>query len=62
MALAAERRAFEFFDSIRLRALDPALVAFAREMAAEEGVHIAWVQSALRRTPDPVVDWEHVFR
>jgi len=61
VALAAERRAFAFFDSIRLRALDPALVALAREMAAEEGVHIAWVKSALRRTPDPVVDWARVF-
>ena len=61
VALAAERRAFAFFDSIRVRAVDPALAALAREMAAEEGVHIAWVQSALRRTPDPVVDRARVL-
>jgi hypothetical protein len=30
-------------------------------MAAEEGVHIAWVKSAIRRTPQSVVDWESVF-
>ena len=29
--------------------------------AAEEGVHIAWVKSAIRRTPDPVIDWNSVF-
>ena len=37
------------------------LSELAAEMAAEEGVHIAWVKSALRRTPDPVIDWNSIF-
>ena len=61
VALQAERRALAFFESARARATDPALAAFAAEMAAEEGVHVAWVQSAIRRTPDPVIDWGAIF-
>jgi rubrerythrin len=61
VALEAERRALAFFESVRIRAVDPALAALAGEMAAEEGVHVAWVQSALRRTPDPVIDWGAIF-
>ena len=62
IALEAERRALAFFESARARTTDPALAALAGEMAAEEGVHVAWVQSAIRRTPDPVIDWEAIFR
>jgi rubrerythrin len=61
IALEAERRALAFFESARARATDPALAALAGEMAAEEGVHFAWVQSAIRRTPDPVIDWGAIF-
>ncbi len=61
VALDAEKRAAAFFESVRIQAADPALRALAKEMAAEEGVHIAWVQSAIRRTPDPVIDWAAVF-
>ena len=61
VALDAEKWAFEFFDGAREQAADPKLAALATEMAAEEGVHIAWVQSAIRRTPDPVIDWAGIF-
>ena len=61
IALEAEKRALAFFESVRARTADPALAALAGEMAAEEGVHVAWVQSALRRTPDPVIDWGAIF-
>jgi rubrerythrin len=61
VALEAEMRALAFFESVRARAANPALAALAGEMAAEEGVHVAWVQSALRRTPDPVIDWGAIF-
>ena len=61
VALEAERRALAFFEAVRARAADPALAALAGQMAAEEGVHVAWVQSALRRTPDPVIDWGAIF-
>ena len=61
IALGAEERAAEFFESARRQIADPAVAALAAEMAAEEGVHIAWVKSALRRTPSPNVDWDAVF-
>jgi len=61
IALGAEMRAAEFFEAARGKIADPAVAALAAEMAAEEGVHIAWVKSALRRTPNPVVDWNAVF-
>jgi rubrerythrin len=62
IALAAEERALAFFESVRTQANDPALAAMAAGMAADEGEHVAWVKDALARTPDPVVDWEAVFR
>jgi len=61
IALAAEQRALAFFESARVQATNPALTAMASELAAEEGVHVEWVKSALRRTPDPVIDRETVF-
>lgn len=61
IALDAEVRAAAFFESARKQASDRALGELAAEMAAEEGVHIAWVKSAMRRTPDPVLDWSSIF-
>ena len=61
IALGAEVRAAAFFESARKQASDHALAELAAEMAAEEGVHIAWVKSAIRRTPDPVLDWNSIF-
>ena len=61
IALDAEVRAAAFFEAARRQAADPTLAELAAEMAAEEGVHIAWVKSAIRRTPDPVIYWNSVF-
>ena len=61
IALQAEVRAAAFFESARAQTADPELAELAAEMAAEEGVHIAWVKSAIRRTPDPVIDWNSIF-
>jgi len=61
VALDAEVRAAAFFEAARREIRDPALAEMAAEMAAEEGVHIAWVKSAIRRTPDGTVDWGAVF-
>lgn len=61
IALEAEERAAGFYESARKQAADPALAEMAAEMAAEEGVHIAWVKSAIRRTPNPVIDWSSIF-
>ena len=61
IALQAEERAAQFFEAARRQASDSSVEAMAAEMAAEEGVHIAWVKSAIRRTPNPVIDWNAVF-
>lgn len=61
IALDAEVRAAAFFESARREARDPALREMAAEMAAEEGVHIAWLKSLLRRTPAAAVDWSAFF-
>lgn len=61
IALDAEVRAAAFFESARKQSRDRELRDLAAEMAAEEGVHIAWVESAMRRTPDPVLDWSKIF-
>jgi len=61
IALDAEVRAAAFFESARKKTSDRELGELAAEMAAEEGVHIAWVKSAIRRTPDPVLDWSAIF-
>jgi rubrerythrin len=61
IALDAEVRAAAFFESARKKSSDRALGELAAEMAAEEGVHIAWVKSAMRRTPDQVLDWSAIF-
>lgn len=61
IALDAELRAAAFFESARKQAKDPALAELAAQLATEEGVHIAWVKSAIRRTPDPVIDWNSIF-
>lgn len=61
LALDAERRAQQFFASVRASASDPALRALAQEMAAEELQHIALVEQAMARVPDTRVDWTTVF-
>jgi rubrerythrin len=61
IALEAEVRASAFFEAARRQTPDRDLAELAAEMAAEEGVHIAWVKSAIRRTPDSVPDWGAIF-
>jgi rubrerythrin len=61
IALQAEVRAAAFFESARRQIADRELAELAAEMAAEEGVHIAWVKSAIRRTPDANIDWHAIF-
>ena len=61
IALAAERRALAFFLRIQRVALDPALRALAREMAAEESDHVGLIERVLARVPDAVPDWSAVL-
>jgi rubrerythrin len=57
IALRAEQRAQVFFERVLLTADDPALRGLAREMAADEGEHIAMLEKLLRKTPEPLADW-----
>jgi len=61
IALEAEQRALAFFEQAKAHAPDKALAALAAEMASDEELHVAWVKGALRRTLDPVINWEVVF-
>jgi len=61
LALDAEVRAAAFFEMARKQAPGRDLAELAAEMAADEGVHIAWVKSAIRRTPDANIDWNQIF-
>ena len=61
IALRAETRARTFFEKVMLTAGDPALRALAREMAAEEGEHVALVERLLERTREPGLDSRVIF-
>lgn len=61
IALAAEKRAQAFFESVMMTADDPALRALAQEMAMEEQGHVALVERLLERTPESSLDWGAVF-
>jgi len=54
IALDAELRARAFFEQVCLSALDPALRALAREMAAEEREHVDLVSRLFESTPEPL--------
>ena len=61
--LLSSRRGADVLDAVE-EFRPTTVLAFAGtfgEMAAEECVHVAWVQSALRRTPDPVIDWAGIL-
>ena len=53
IALHAEQRAQAFFEHAYWSAADPAVRALAKEMAAEEGEHVALVSRELAATPEP---------
>jgi rubrerythrin len=61
IALDAERRAQAFFEHVYWTSSDPALRALAREMAAEEREHVAFVARLLERTPEPSLNHTLIF-
>ena len=61
IALHAERRAQAFFEHVFWTASDPALRALAKEMAAEEREHVAFVSRLLEDTPHASLDSTLVF-
>ena len=62
IALAAERRAREFFLRVQRVAATPALRTLAQEMTAEESDHVALLERAVARLPEPITDWDAVFK
>ena len=61
IALAGEKRAAAFFESVVLTADDAVLRALATEMAADETDHIVLVEKLLEKTPSAVVDWASAY-
>lgn len=53
MALESERRAKAYFERIRENARDPEVRKLAAEFAREEEQHVAWLEEALAREPQP---------
>lgn len=58
MALAAEERAYYFFDRIVTAATDPEMRKWAEEFREEEAEHIRLVKDLLARHPKPADDWD----
>ena len=53
IALQGERRARDYFATIRESTADPEIRGLAREYAREEDVHIAWIERMLDQLPAP---------
>lgn len=58
IALAAEHRARDFFDSVARSAADSRVVRMAQEMAREEDEHVSWVSRALEYLPSGEGRWD----
>jgi len=61
IALHAEQRAQAFFEHVYWTSSDPALRALAREMAAEEREHVAFVARLLEQTPEPSLNQTLIY-
>ena len=61
IALAGEKRAAAYFESIVLTADDAMLRALATEMATDEADHIVMLEKLLERTPSAIVDWASAY-
>jgi rubrerythrin len=58
LALAAEERAFLFFDLAARQATDKEVATMASELAEEERGHVELVKRLLSRYPPPAKDWD----
>lgn len=61
IALAGEKRAAVFFETLAITSADPMLRALACEMATDELDHIDMLEKLLEATPGPIVDWASVY-
>jgi rubrerythrin len=57
MALKAEQRAFDFFETIVSSVEDEDLKRWAQEFRDEEAEHVVLVEQLLERYPKPAGDW-----
>jgi rubrerythrin len=57
VALAAEERAYRFFDHVANVAADQAVATAAREMRDEEQEHVALIREWMSRVPQPEEGW-----
>ena len=57
MALAAEKRAFAFFDRLVETARGDEMKKWAEEFREEEAEHVQLVEDLLKRHPEPDGDW-----
>jgi rubrerythrin len=53
-----EERAVSYFEAIAAAATDPAIAAFAEEMAAEERQHVVWVDQWIAKLPTDQQGWD----
>jgi rubrerythrin len=53
-----EERAVNYFQAIAAMATDPAISAFAKEMAEEERQHVIWVDQWLMKYPSDEPGWD----
>lgn len=53
MALESERRAKAYFERILENARDPEVRKLAAQFARDEAQHVAWIEEALAREPQP---------
>ena len=53
-----EERAVTYFEAIAAAATDPAIAAFAEEMAEEERQHVVWVDQWLAKLPSDKPGWD----
>jgi rubrerythrin len=58
LALAAERRAHEFYEAAVVHSPNEEIRALAAEFAAEEAEHVQLVLDWLQRYPEPDPDWD----
>ena len=56
--VAAEQRAFAFFDDLVGKVEDAEVRKLAKEFAEEEREHVALVEELLERYPQPAADWD----
>ena len=61
VAMHAEQRAKRFFAHVAQTTCDQGVKALAKDFLQEEGEHIARMKRALRKLPNPVIDWERIY-